>query len=343
MIWSINILPKSINDYELLQPKFYQIAKVYSIKKDMPHLLLVGKDGVGKTTAAYTLAKSIVIEANIKIVYVTDPITKEEAQEAKESAKVSSSRIGSSSGMEKKVNPFIQQRIIQFVTSPKVGSDPFKILIIRDFDKLGREQNAMRRIMEKYAKTCRIILTADQLSNVIDPILSRCQIINFPMYEDEDFDEIITEMMKETSNIDIKKDTAEALRKASGKNIGKAMNIAQLSYCKNKSLTPSVIMGNSRDEMLIFSIELMQNIFKGRISRIIQDIDAFVSSNYFEWRDFVKKLLQYVIKLEIDTILKQKIILKIAEKDSITKDRNGINFYIYDLAISLNTIITNKG
>lgn len=45
-------------------------------------------------------------------------------------------------------------------------------------------QHALRRTMEKYASTCKIILCCESSSRIIDPLRSRCMIIRVPAPSD---------------------------------------------------------------------------------------------------------------------------------------------------------------
>jgi replication factor C subunit 3/5 len=63
------------------------------------------------------------------------------------------------------------------------GSVPkaWKVLLLSEVDRLSKEaQAALRRTMEKYTATCRLILVATSLSKVIEPVRSRCLGVRVP-------------------------------------------------------------------------------------------------------------------------------------------------------------------
>lgn len=57
----------------------------------------------------------------------------------------------------------------------------FKVVLLHEVDQMSRDaQQALRRTMEKYSRTCRLILVADSATRVLDPLRSRCLGIRVP-------------------------------------------------------------------------------------------------------------------------------------------------------------------
>ena len=142
-LWVEKYRPTDLSTYignEHLREK----VGVYLESGDVPHLLLYGRAGTGKTT----LAKIIVKNIDCDYLYIN-------------------------ASDENKVDD-IRNKVKTFASS--VGFRDLKVLILDECDYLTpNAQAALRNLMETFSKHCRFILTCNYVERVIDPIQSRCQ------------------------------------------------------------------------------------------------------------------------------------------------------------------------
>ena len=111
---------------------------------DIPHLLLYGKAGTGKTTLAKLLVKNI--ECDYLYVNASD---------------------------ENSVDS-IRFKIKTFISA--VGFNNLKVVILDEADYLTpNAQAALRNLMETFSKHSRFVMTCNYVERIIDPIQSRCQ------------------------------------------------------------------------------------------------------------------------------------------------------------------------
>lgn len=153
-IWIEKYRPARLADI-VGQDEIVERLASYVKTKNLPHLLFTGSAGVGKTTAAVTLAKEFF---------------KDNWQRNFREMNASDER-----GID-----VVRNQIKEFARTMPDGDATFKILFLDEADALTTDaQAALRRTMETYAKTCRFILSCNYSSKIIDPIQSRCAIYRF--------------------------------------------------------------------------------------------------------------------------------------------------------------------
>jgi len=119
-------------------------VKIYIENEDVPHLLLYGQAGTGKTT----LAKIITNQIDCDVMYIN-------------------------ASDENNVDT-VRDKIRGFASS--MGFRKWKVIILDESDYLTpNAQAALRNLMETFSKTTRFILTCNYVEKIIDPIQSRCQ------------------------------------------------------------------------------------------------------------------------------------------------------------------------
>jgi replication factor C small subunit len=142
-LWVERYRPTKLEDYvgnEHLKSK----VEGYLESGDVPHLLLYGKAGTGKTTLAKLIVNSV--ECDYMIINASDENNADT----------------------------VRNKVKNFASS--MGFKPFKIIIMDEFDYMTPNAQAiLRNLMETFSKHCRFILTCNYVEKVIDPIQSRCQ------------------------------------------------------------------------------------------------------------------------------------------------------------------------
>ena len=142
-LWVEKYRPKDLSTYignEHLKSK----VKVYLESEDVPHLLLYGRAGTGKTT----LAKIITSNIDCDHLYIN-------------------------ASDENNVDN-VRTKIKNFASS--AGFKDLKVIILDEADFLTpNAQAALRNLMETFSKHTRFILTCNYVERIIDPIQSRCQ------------------------------------------------------------------------------------------------------------------------------------------------------------------------
>ena len=142
-LWVEKYRPNKLDSYignEHLKSK----VSVYLESGDIPHLLLFGRAGTGKTT----LAKLLVNNIDCDYLYIN-------------------------ASDENSVD-VVREKVKNFAST--LGFKDMKVIILDECDYITpNAQAALRNLMETFSKNCRFILTCNYVERIIDPIQSRCQ------------------------------------------------------------------------------------------------------------------------------------------------------------------------
>lgn len=142
-LWVERYRPSGLEGY-VGNEHIIQKVNIYIENNDVPHLLLHGEAGTGKTT----LAKIIVNAIDCDYLYIN--------------------------ASDERGIDTLREKIRGFAAS--VGFRTWKVVILDESDYLTRDaQAALRNLMETFSKNTRFILTCNYPEKVIDPIQSRCQ------------------------------------------------------------------------------------------------------------------------------------------------------------------------
>ncbi|MFX1388978.1 MAG: hypothetical protein ACFE9Z_02815 [Promethearchaeota archaeon] len=315
-IWRIKYHPKHLD--QICGRKIVRETLNHIIhQKNFPHLLMVGFKGVGKATIAYLFSKEFLkndFTANFKLVYADVPLSDEERKQAKSDAYVSTGKIGSSAGKRITTPAFIQARIKPFVELKVLGDAPFKILIVKNFDALGSDQQGFRRLMEIYGTNCRMILITTKISSIIDPIVSRCQILLIPRVQLNEFKDLIIEIAKKEI-LEISDNCIEILYSVSDGRISKAIDLLQLSSISGNKITVESLYESSQK----FHNELIKSLlmlaFKGDFPKTRELMRKIVLNNKLNAQEFYILLLKEINKLPLSKFSRIKMINAIADAD----------------------------
>ncbi|KCZ82182.1 hypothetical protein H312_00460 [Anncaliia algerae PRA339] len=179
MLWLEKYRPKSFA--EITSHKYLvSLLQNYDIE-NIPHLILYGKNGSGKRTLLYSLIKHLYDdfpEVKLKkseVEISSDQKIEIEYFESEEYIEINLSHYGYKD--KTIVQTFIKQMaqtkpILEFLRPNKKSNA--RILVIMNAEKLSKDAQAgLRRTVEQYSSSFRIILVCEQLSTIIDPIKSR--------------------------------------------------------------------------------------------------------------------------------------------------------------------------
>lgn len=146
-LWTEKYRPSTIDGYVFTDDNHRKSVEYWIKEKSIPHLLLSGPAGTGKTTLAKLLVNALEI-VNFDFL------------------QVNASR---DNGVD-----FLKTRIENFVSTMPFGH--LKIVLLDEADYLSQNaQGILRGLMETYQEQARFILTCNMPHKIIPPLKSRCQ------------------------------------------------------------------------------------------------------------------------------------------------------------------------
>jgi DNA polymerase III delta prime subunit len=239
-LWVEKYRPTTLDTYignEHLKSK----VSIYLESGDLPHLLLYGKAGTGKTT----LAKLLVNNIDCDYLYIN-------------------------ASDENNVDT-VRTKVKNFAST--IGFKDMKVIILDECDYITpNAQAALRNLMETFSKHCRFILTCNYVERIIDPIQSRCQ--SFQIIPPSK-----TEVAKHLHNILIQENVMDNLEdikvlvESGYPDIRRVINSAQRNVVKGKLKldTSSIIQNDYKLKLLkILETQNKKNAFN-EIRQLLAD------------------------------------------------------------------------
>lgn len=275
-VWAERHRPETLDEV-IGQEEQIDRVKKWVDDDSMPHLLLHGPAGTGKTATAVAFARekygddwrSNLIQLNASDDRGIDVVRDEIKKVAQQSASAGHS---------------------------------YKIIYLDEADQLTKDaQAALRRVMEQYSDQTRFILSCNYVNKLIDPIQSRCTPLPFRRLDDSEIGELL-ERILEAEGVEYEESAVEKIIQYVSGDARRAVQTLQTSV-RDGELTEEVIDvvgGQVEDEVVE---EMVSNAMNGQMEDAHELVVEEVLPNVTDYSQFVgtlMKKIQYSDDMERD-------------------------------------------
>jgi replication factor C subunit 2/4 len=328
--WIEKYRPKKINN--IVGQKTIISTLNNSIKTyNLPHLLLYGPPGCGKTSTAIAISyqlygpklfKERILELNASdergIKIVREKI-----------------RLFAKKALNTKINPEYKK---------KYPCPPYKIIILDEADAMTDDsQFALRRIIELYSSITRFFLICNYVTRIIEPLTSRCAKYRFKTISNDNINIIINYICKK-ENVKTNDLINKKIINNSDGDLRKGITLLQrVSYLDNKNInikTINKVQSNiSKNKIKKFMIKVKES---NDCSNIYNLVKRFLLFGY-SGRQILNDIKNYILKDEtLDDLKKSLIFINMSTTDLYLNNSGDEHIQLLNLMTSIRQIYNNK-
>lgn len=218
-LWVEKYRPDTVDGYVFADNAQREQVQAWIQDGSIPHLMLSGSAGTGKTTLAKLLINELDID-QYDVMY---------ANGSKEARKVE-----------------WVDKLISFCQTMPFGK--FKIVLIDEADYMNPNsvQPALRNLMEDYSATVRFILTCNYPHKIIAPLHSRCQGFHITKTDHTEFTARVATVLV-TEGVEFELDVLDTYVKATYPDLRKCLNLTQMNSQTGTLIAPGESDKSVRD------------------------------------------------------------------------------------------------
>ncbi len=231
-LWTEKYRPKDVDGYVFRDTQQREQIQAWIKEGSIPHLLLSGAPGVGKTT----LAKILITQLEIDEYDVLE---------------INASRENSVDTIRDKISGFVE-------TMP---FGKFKVVLLDEADYISPNgQAALRGVMETFAQTARFILTCNYPNRVIPALHSRCQGFHIEKIDQTEFTARVAKILIDES-VTPDLDILDTYVKATYPDLRKCLNLVQMNSSTGTLIQPQANESSAKD----YRLDVVQLFKAGKI------------------------------------------------------------------------------
>jgi len=276
MLWVDKYRPSRLNQLSYHESISARLVSLSSNPSSVPHLLFYGPSGSGKKTRINSFLRAVFGQGAERLRLDKRTFTTPTKKSIEINMISSNYHIEMSPGDAGFHDRYVVQDIIkemaqnksltttvtsgEAMTSSAKKKVEFKVVLLVEVDRLSRQaQAALRRTMEKYAQTCRLILCCNNPSKVIEPVRSRCLGIRVPAPSHDDICSVLKFICRK-ENVTLPDELAVNISRQSNRNLRRAILMLEACYVKRREIGLSPDMPIERTDWESYIAQLATDI-----------------------------------------------------------------------------------
>ncbi|MGE5533695.1 MAG: replication factor C small subunit [Ignavibacteria bacterium] len=275
LMWVEKYRPKTLDDVIGLKDIVESLKAFMRNPKTMPHLMLAGIPGTGKTTIALAIAHEL-YGANWRNFTLELNASDERGIDT------------------------VRDRIKDFSRYSRAGFGdiPFALIILDECDQMtGPAQTALRRIMETSSRTSRFILICNQSSKIIEPIQSRCAIFRFSRLDKQAMKDHLQCIAKK-ENVTLEPAAAERIVDYSEGDLRHAINALQTASAYKQGCidekTVSMVIGEASPSQVQ---KMIRKALYGDFTEARKTMYEIMGSFGFSGNEIIRQVQREIFKM----------------------------------------------
>lgn len=319
--WVEKYRPKKLDDI-VQQEEIIKVLKNTIKTGQLPHLLLFGPPGTGKTSTCLAIAMQL-FGPHI----INDRIVELNASDDK--------GIG-----------IVRNKILDFAKFAIGSKDPnypcpdYKIVILDEADAMTSDaQAALRKVMEEKSSITRFFIICNYKNQILDPISSRCAQFRFKPLEKHAIIKRLNDIGK-MENFDISNKCFDKIYEISDGDARKAIMILQnLKYIQKykKNIVPDDILSISGGIELSVLDNFWEKCCIGNVA-IVRKLALIILREGFSTESVMIYLNECVLNSKMSDVQKSKIMLELAETNRRLLEGSDEYIQILNILLYINKI-----
>lgn len=348
LLWCIKYRPKSWDEFIGHEQTLSHLQSLAE-SGTLTNMIFYGPSGTGKTAAAHVFSRAILgtsFNANFKSLNIRDiwdfsmtdakrsvqdlaKLSRDARTELDEYMSIVYREAQSTLKLKGQNRPpsksqLLQEAIKFFASTTTVSDEKVKILVLDEADALtSGMQQALRRTMEIYSDACRFILITPSLSGWSPAVISRCQVLHFPLLSDSVISNHLHDIAKREGII-LNDDAASAIAREASGDLRRAINLLQISAIASSQVTEDIVYAHSVSYLSGSIKEIVSLAIDGSYEEARKKVRSLVAIDGYAPEEVILEMERDLVKRPFNPVLLSQILSRVAEIDyRLTKAKNS--------------------